>query len=94
MLTALGLTAVTTTLAFSAALMPTCGEHPGGKTKKLTMIRSPTHWNIDGMAKLPRLARSVAVAAFILVASVLGPNVRMGDGCVRSTTVRWDVVPA
>jgi hypothetical protein len=38
-------------------------------------------WNIDGMAKLPRLARSVAVAALILVASVLGPNVRMGDGC-------------
>jgi hypothetical protein len=37
--------------------------------------------NIDGMAKFPRLTRSVAVAAFILVASVLEPNVRMGDGC-------------
>jgi hypothetical protein len=38
-------------------------------------------WNIDGIAKLPRLARSVAVAAFILVAPVLGPHVIMGNNC-------------
>jgi hypothetical protein len=38
--------------------------------------------NIDDMAKFRRLARSVAVAAFILPGSILGPSaVSRADGC-------------
>jgi hypothetical protein len=38
--------------------------------------------NTDGMAKFRWLARAVAVAAFILLGSVLGPNaVSRSDGC-------------